>query len=85
VNIGESQIKVEDSPILGPVVIQVGQVRAPETLPVLEASEDRIFVLIEKVDILIDYADSIETILEEIRDLSVPWYLKLWRWLKEKF
>jgi len=99
VNIGDPQIKVEDSPNIGPVIIEIGLAPAIPEVPVVEPErkeapqiaalpeDNRLTDISEKMDRLLDYAWSIEALIEEIRDhfLSPPWYVSLWRWLKGKF
>jgi hypothetical protein len=39
----------------------------------------------EKIDLLISLVKSFIEIMEDIRYFSVPWYIRAYRWIKEKF
>jgi len=92
VNIGDADIKIGENPAIGPMVIQIGQQAIP--MPEVEEKPKAIYVdmvrqRLDNVLYLLSYhteqLNTIARLLTEIRDLSVPWYLRLWRWLKEKF
>ena len=80
----EAQATVDSgSPVLGPIRIEFGEGPIPEeyefqTVPFQGKDYS------EKIDLLIEKMATAIDILEDIRYFSVPWYLRLLNWLKEK-
>lgn len=81
----EAQATVDSgSPVLGPIRIEFGeeifpeqQFREPSPVFYEKSYDKELALLVEKIDKITD-------ILEDIKYFSVPWYLRLLNWLKEK-
>ena len=82
----EAQATVDSgSPVLGPIRIEFGEGPISEQreyeFPVMSFQEKDYS---EKIDLLIKKMSTAIDILEDIRYFSVPWYLRLFKWFKEK-
>lgn len=88
--VGEAQIKVEEgSPNIGPMRIEIGQELVGEGPVPKYAPREQLIVVegpdySEQLNQIVRQMNLTLTLLKEIRDLSVPWYVKLSRWIRGK-